>query len=269
MICWRAGALAFLLVVGVAACTPRPSSREPIIRPAADISPEGILAVFDQRWQLAESLRAVARVTVTSAQGRYSTRQTFLWRRPARLRLDTLSLFGQPVMSLVADAVQASIYYPAEGAFFQGPASAGTLARVVGLPLDVEEVAPLLMGYIRPVPTQQVSTIHLQADESMLLLRFLDGAGGLIQDAWVDPDQLLPRRVLRYTKRGIATVDITYSDIKLLTETFPAPHVLAIWLPHAETEVRIQFLTVDLNPALSPTVFHLSAPAGMLIRPLP
>jgi hypothetical protein len=34
-------------------------------------------------------------------------------------------------------------------------------------------------------------------------------------------------------------------------------------------EVRIQFLTVDLNPALSPAVFHLSPPAGMLIRPLP
>jgi outer membrane lipoprotein-sorting protein len=269
MSCWRAGVVAFLLVVGIGACTPRHSLREPLIQPAADISPEGILAVFDQRWQLAESLRAVARVTVTSAQGRYSTRQTFLWRRPALLRLDTLSLFGQPVMSLVADAVQASIYYPTEGAFFQGPASAGTLARVVGLPLDAEEVAPLLMGYIRPAPAQQVSTIYLQADESMLLLRFRNGEGGLIQDAWVDPDQLLPRRVLRYSQRGLAIVDIAYSDVRLLTETFPAPHALAIWLPDAEMEVRIQFLTVDLNPALSPAVFHLSPPAGMLIRPLP
>ena len=60
MICWRAGALAFLLVLGVAACTPRPSLREPIIRPAADISPEGILAVFDQRWQREEQRDRVA-----------------------------------------------------------------------------------------------------------------------------------------------------------------------------------------------------------------
>jgi outer membrane lipoprotein-sorting protein len=269
MICWRAGALVFLLVVGVVACAPRHSPREPIIQPAIDISPESILALFDQRWQLVESLRIVARVTVTSAQGRFSTRQTFLWRRPARLRLDTLSLFGQPVMSLVADAIQATIYYPAEGAFFQGPATAGTFARVVGLPLDAEEIAPLLMGYMRPAPTQQVAAIYLQADDSMFILRFLDGEGGLIQDAWVDPDQWLTRRVLRYTQGGLAIVDIVYSDVRLLTETFPAPHALAIWLPQAETEVRIQFLTVDLNPALSPAVFHLSPPAGMLIRPLP
>jgi outer membrane lipoprotein-sorting protein len=227
------------------------------------------VALFDQRWQLAASLRAVARVTLTSAQGRYSTRQTFLWRRPAMLRLDTLSLFGQPVMSLVADAVKASIYYPTEGAFFQGSARAGTLARVVGLPLDVEEVAPLLMGYIRPGPAPQVAAIDLETDDGMLLLRFLDGAGRLIQDAWVDPDQLLPRRVLRYTQPGLAMVDIAYSDIRFLTEMFPAPYTLAIWLPQTETEIRIQFLTVDLNPDLSPAVFHLSPPTGMPIRPLP
>jgi outer membrane lipoprotein-sorting protein len=269
MICLRTAALVFLLVVGVVACTPRLPPREPIVRPATDISLEGILALFDQRWQLVESLRALARVTVTSAQGRYSTRQTFLWQRSALLRLDTLSLFGQPVMSLVADAAQASIYYPAEGAFFQGPASAATLARVVGLPLDADEVAPLLMGYIRPSPAQQVGAIYLQADEGMHLLRFLDGEGRLIQDAWVDPDQLLPKRVLRYTQRGLATVDIAYRDFKPLTATFPAPHALAIWLPRVGTEVDIQFLTVDLNPALSPTMFQLSPPAGVLIRPLP
>jgi outer membrane lipoprotein-sorting protein len=269
MIGVRIGALALVLVVGAVACAPPPTPREPTIQPAAGISPEAILAVFDRRWQPAEALRALARVTVTSTQGRYSSRQTFLWRRPALLRLDTLSLFGQPVMSLVADAAQASIYYPAEGVFFQGSASAATLARVVGLPLDVDEVAPLLMGYIRPSPAQQVSALYLQADEGMQLLRFLGVGGWLIQDAWVDPEQLLPRRVLRYTQRGLPMVDIAYSDFKFLTETFPAPQTLAIWLPHGETEVRIQFLSVDLNPSLSPAVFHLAPPAGVRISPLP
>ena len=266
---WGVGVLALLLGVGVLGCVPRPPSRQAIPWPAADRSPEAIMALFDQRWQLAESLRAVARVTLSSVQGRYSTRQTFLWRRPALLRLDTLSLFGQPVMSLVADAVQASVYYPTEGAFFQGPTGAATLARVVGLPLDVGEVAPLLMGYIRPAPAPQVAAIDLETDDGMLLLRFLDGAGRLIQDAWVDPDQLLPRRVLRYAQPGLAVVDIAYGDIRFLTEMFPAPHTLAMWLPQAEAEVRIQFLTVELNPDLSPAVFHLSPPAGMSIRPLP
>jgi hypothetical protein len=65
MICWRAGALAFLLLIGVVACAPQAPLRQPLIPSATSISPEEILALFDQRWQVAESLRALARVTVT------------------------------------------------------------------------------------------------------------------------------------------------------------------------------------------------------------
>jgi outer membrane lipoprotein-sorting protein len=269
MICICHGVLALLLLVGMVSCVPHPPLHGPLGQPVTDISPQAILASFDQRWELVTDLRALARVSATSAQGRHSTRQTFLWRRPALLRLDILSLFGQLSMSLVADAAQASIYYPAEGTFYQGPPSAATLARVLGLPLDVDEVAPLVMGYIRPSPAQQVSALYLQDDEGIHLLRFLGVGGQLIQDAWIDPDQLLPRRVLRYTPHGTTAVDIAYSDFRPLTEGFPVPHALAIWLPHVEMGVRIQFLTVELNPGLSPAVFQLSPPAGIPIHPLP
>jgi outer membrane lipoprotein-sorting protein len=268
MICLRASVLAFLLVIGVVACATRPTPHEPLSLSLPGTSPEAILGPFDRRWRLAEDLRALTRVSVTSAQGRYSTRQTILWQRPALLRLDTVSLFGQPTMTLVADPARASIYYPQQGTFFEGPATAATLARFIGLPLDVEDVAPLLMGYIRPSPAPQVSTILLQTDEGMYLLRFLRVGGGLLQDVWVDPDQLLPRRALRYTRQGEPAVDISYSDFRPLTETFLFPHVLLIWLPHVETALRIQFLAVDLNPGLPPSVFHLSPPEGVRMIPL-
>jgi outer membrane lipoprotein-sorting protein len=171
-------------------------------------------------------------------------------------------------MTMVADPTQASVYYPPQNTVFHGPATAATLARFIGLPLEVEEVAPLLIGYIRPLAAHQVSTIYLQADEGLYLLRFLGAGGELIQDAWVDPAQWLPRRVLRYTPRGTPAVDIAYSDFQPVTETFPFPHALAIWLPRVETELRLQFLSVDLNPGLSPAVFHLSPPEGVRIVPL-
>jgi hypothetical protein len=184
------------------------------------------------------------------------------------LRLDTVGLFGQPTMTLVADPARASIYYPQQAILYEGPATAATLARFIGLPLDAEDVAPLLMGYIRPSPAHQASTIYLQTDEGMYLLRFLRVGGELIQDVWIDPDQLLPRRALRYTQLGLPAVDISYSDFRPLTDTLPFPYALVIWLPRVETEVRIQFLTLDLNPGLSPSVFHLSPPEGARMVPL-
>jgi outer membrane lipoprotein-sorting protein len=268
MICLRVGALALFLCLGVVSCATPPMPHEPASVALPGISREAILLPADRRWRLAEDLRALARVSVTSAQGRYSTRQTFLWQRPALLRLDTVSLFGQPTMTLVADPAHAFIYYPQQGTFYAGPATAATLARFIGLPLDAEDVAPLLMGHIRPSPTQQASIIELQTDQGMYLLRFLRPEGELIQDVWVDPEQLLPRRALRYTEWGRPAVDISYSDFRPLTEAFPFPYTLVIWLPRVETEVRIQFLTVDLNPGLSPSVFHLSPPEGTRIVPL-
>jgi outer membrane lipoprotein-sorting protein len=259
--------ICFLL--GLGACTLDRTWRAPVTPPSANTSPEILLASLAQRWQGVEALRALARVSVTSAQGHYSTRQTFLWRRPAFLRLDTLSFFGQPMMSLVANRAQTSIYYPVEGTFFQGPTSPATLARVIGLPLDVGEVAPLLLGDTRPSPTQPVAATYLQTDEAMYLLRFVGVGGGLIQDAWVDPDQLLPRRAVRYTQHGTTAVDIAYSDFRRLAGSLSVPHALAIWLPHTETEVRVHFLMVDINPGLSPAVFQLSPPTGVQISPLP
>jgi hypothetical protein len=159
---WRAGVLALLLLVSLGACATPPPSREAGSLPPESIAPETIVAALERRWQSVEDLRALARVAVTSAQGRYSTRQTFFWRRPALVRLDTVGLFGQPTMTLVADLAGASIYYPQQGTFLQGPATAATLARVIGLPLDMEALPPLLLGALGPWLTGPMVTAYLQ-----------------------------------------------------------------------------------------------------------
>jgi outer membrane lipoprotein-sorting protein len=269
MIRWRAGVSALLLLVSLGACAVHPPSRETVTVPPESIAPEAIVAAFTRRWQSAEGLRALARIAVTSAQGRYSTRQTFFWRRPALIRLDTVGLFGQPTMTLVADPARASIYYPQQGTFLQGPATADTLARVIGLPLDVEDVPPLLTGALGPWLTGPGVTPYLQTDAGVYLLRFLGSDGQLIQDVWVEPEQLLPRRALRYTEHSVPAVDIAYSDFRHVAEGFPFPFELVIWVAELETEVRIQFLTVELNPGLPPSIFQLSPPAGVPVTPLP
>lgn len=268
MIYWRTGVLALLLLASLGACATRPPSPAAVALPPAGIAPETIAAAFEQRWQSAEALRALARVSVTSAQGRYSTRQTFFWRRPAAVRLDTVGLFGQPTMTLVADPARASIYYPQQGTFLQGPATAATFARVIGLPLDVEDVPPLLMGALGPFLTGPQATAYLQTDAGMYLLRFLGRDGQLIQDVWVEPEQLLPRRALRYSEHGVSAVDIAYSDFRPIAEGSPFPFELEIWVAGLETEVRIQFLSVELNPSLPPNIFQLSPPPGLAVTPL-
>jgi outer membrane lipoprotein-sorting protein len=51
-------------------------------------------------------------------------------------------------------------------------------------------------------------------------------------------------------------------------ETFAFPSQVVVWLPRVETEIRLQFITVDLNPHLPQTVFELSPPEGVQVVPL-
>ncbi len=264
----RIGAAALPLLLSMVACATRPPAPGPSRGSLPTTTPAAILAPFDRRWQMVEELRALARLSVTSAQGRYSTRQTLLWHRPTLLHLDTLSLFGQPTMTLSADAERIAIYYPQQGTFFQGPATATNLARFTGLPLDVEDAAYLLTGYIRPSSKYAEAEPSLQTDDGAYLLRFLHQRRELIQDVWVEPGQFLPTRVVRYTDHAVPAVDVQYSDFRPLTATFPFPFQLVIWLPRVEMEVRVQFLSVDLNPGLNPEVFQLSPPEGVRVVPL-
>ena len=264
----RLGAAALPLLLGLVACATRPPAPGPSRGALPTTTAAAILASFDRRWQMVEELRALARLSVTSAQGRYSTRQTMLWHRPTRLRLDTLSLFGQPIMTLSADAEHVAIYYPPQGVFFQGPATATNLARFIGLPLDVEDAAYLLTGYIRPGSKYAQAEPALQIDDGSYLLRFLHQRQELIQDVWVEPGQFLPKRVVRYTDHALPAVDVQYSDFRPLTPRFPFPFQQVIWLPRVEMEVRVQFLSVDLNPGLRPELFQLLPPEGVRITPL-
>lgn len=265
---WREVLFALSLLLSMIACAPRlhqPPVADGVLPTRAA---EDILAPFDRRWQRLEEVRTLARVSVTSQQGRFSARQTFFWQRPSLIRLDSVSLFGQLTMTVVADATRVSIYDPSQGTFLQGPSTAANLARFIGIPLATEDLAHLLTGYIRPGPEVPITAIHVQTDDRTYLLRFLQPGGGLLQDAWVDPSQWLPTRVVRYGAHTLPVIDILYSDFRVLAESLSFPFQLVIWLPRTDTEIRLQFLSVDLNPGLPRSVFQLLPPEGTPIMPL-
>lgn len=264
----RLAVLTLIVLLSLVGCATRPPAPAPIEALLPHRSPQSLLVPLDRHWHRVSALRAMARLAVTSPEGRYSTRQTFLWQRPSLLRLDVVSVLGQPAMTLVADAQQAAIYYPQQGVFFHGPATAANLARFIGLPLDAQDVAHLLTGDVRLLSQPPGGSLAVQVDRGAYLVRFLDQAGELVQDLWIESDQELPSRVVRYTTQAVPVVDVSYTDFRVLTEAFSFPFQVVVWLPQAQTELRLQYLAVDLNPDLPDNVFQLSPPTGVRVAPL-
>jgi len=267
---WRIGGVSLALLLAALACARAPHPREMAGYPSPP-PPEAILQIGEQRWQRVEELRALGRVSYAGAQGRYSTRQTLLWRRPALLRLETVSIVGQPTMVLVADAARTSVYYPQQDVLYEGPSTAANLARFIGLPLAVADVTRVLSGQIEPESMgsrPSWARVQQEVDQGLSLLRFLDQDGELLQDAWVDPGRVLPLRVIRYDNRGAIAVDVRYSDFRQATEGFSFPFHLEISLPLVQASLQIRYLSVDVNPGLSSSLFRLAPPPGTRTVPL-
>jgi hypothetical protein len=265
---WRIGGVGLALLLGAVACARAPHPLEPFDLPSLQGPPEAILHILEERWQRVEELRALGRVSYAGAQGRYSTRQTLLWRRPALLRLEAVSIVGQPTMVLVADAARTSVYYPQQDVLYEGPSTAANLARFIGLPLATEDVTRFLSGHIEPGSRPSWTLVQQEIDRGVPLLRFLDDDGELLQDAWVDPERVLPLRVIRYDDGGAIAVDVRYSDFRQTAEGFPFPFHLEIFLPLVQAALQIQYLSVDLNPGLPASLFRLAPPPGTRTVPL-
>jgi outer membrane lipoprotein-sorting protein len=259
--------LALMALPSFVGCATAPPASIPTDVILPHRSAEWLLSPLDRQWHTVNSLRAMARLTVTSHQGRFSTRQTFLWQRPSLLRLDVVSILGQPAMALVADAHLAAIYYPQEGIFFQGPATAANLVKFIGLPLDAQDVAHLLTGFVRPTSAQPGARVAVQVDRGAYLVRFLGPRGDLMQDVWIEPSQGLPSRIVRYASPATPVVDVAYTDFRVVGDSLSFPFQVTVWLPGSEAELRVQFLSVDVNPELSPMVFELSPPGGVQVVP--
>jgi outer membrane lipoprotein-sorting protein len=91
-------------------------------------------------------LRALADVAVQ--RGGESQRFTgvLLVRGPDSIRFEALSPFGQPYYLVVVHAGQITAYDAARNEALVGPATAETIGRVLGLPLDAEDLVAVLAG---------------------------------------------------------------------------------------------------------------------------
>ena len=97
------------------------------------------LALTSQRWQ---QLDAAAKVGLEHAGKYFSTQQFMLLEKPARLRVDVLSLFNQLALQLTVDQGELQVYLntTVPGQFYRGPATDALLARFTHLPLGAADL---------------------------------------------------------------------------------------------------------------------------------
>lgn len=79
-------------------------------------------------------------------EGSFSGRAVLLLRGPDSLRLEPLSLFGAPLMIVVAQGGSFRAYSPSRNAIYAGRTDGRGIGRILGIPLDSGIFVKLLLG---------------------------------------------------------------------------------------------------------------------------
>lgn len=233
------------IFLGVLSCAPV-VTKEPIDEtiPSREWSREELFQTLAQRVEQFRSLRSLASVNYQGKDGRGSFQEAIVVQRPDRLRLETLSSFGV-LLIVTADGEKVAGFDPRENVFVHGRSSKENLARLTRIPLELREIAALLMG-LPPVGLQG----HWGGEQNTLHREL---GGGRREVITFDSKLGVPTRWERYGPNGGAELRADFSDFfSTSAGLFPLKISLEAHVQQRRLEIHYQEpeVNVDLPSAL-------------------
>jgi hypothetical protein len=252
----RLAAIWFLLLL--AACVPRPSV-PPTVPPASETV---LLERLAEDARAFRSLQGLAKVRVERGGQSMGGTQVLLAEKPGRLRAETLSPFGQPLLLMATDGLELTVMIPSDGRFYRGEASARNVQRFTRLPLQLTDLVHILL-YQVPIIGHDRRTLTIEEGSGYLLV-LLDETGR--------------RQELRFN-RELHLVEVAYfidADLQLrvrydkfMGEAHPFPQSALLEMPALDAEASLVFSEVRTNVAIPAERFLLTPPPGAEILPIP
>jgi hypothetical protein len=220
------------------------------------------------------ALRAEARVDQRGQRGRVRGTVLMFVERTPRVRFDVMTQFG-PIAILTSDATRFAYSDLREKRYLTGLTCPKNIARLLGVPLSVEETARFLLG-ATPLLATGAQQVVWNADGFYRVTRRGSDAGRQELDLAVYPeDMALPAAQQRlyllrselYAASGKTTWRVTYDQHQSLhsggTEVL-APYRVRVEEPASGSDTIIRFKEIVLNPKIPDQAFTQTLRAGML-----
>lgn len=234
------------------------------------MDPEKAIADHQGRQSGWQSIKAEARVTQWGRNGRIRGTVLMFLERPSRVRFDVMTQFG-PAAVLTSDGKSFQLTDLREGVFLYGPTCPENLARLLGIPVDAQDVLLLLSG---DTPLIEASEQRIECREGRYVVT-RTGAGGLIQelsfsvdqgdrDALPDDQRLTLRKSTVRAADGTKQWEATYDEYTEVDgHRFPTEMRFVDEINDADTSVRVKSIT--LNPDVPDEAFQQAPRPGMSV----
>ena len=207
------------------------------------------------------SVPGLARVAVKAPMTSINGLQVVIAAKPDKLRAETLSPLGMPLVSLTADAGQLGVLLIAQNLYYTGVASPENLEQFAHIPLNVPDLVSLLLYQPALNEAWKKEAFSLK-DGGWLLVRH-----GTLQRQELVFDQDRKLVEVSYFENNDLLVKAAYA--KFFTQDALYPTLLSLEIPAKYATVSLDFSEVVTNGQLQPGVFEVRAPAGAKVVYLP
>jgi outer membrane lipoprotein-sorting protein len=206
------------------------------------------------------SLRGLARIVYKDTAEKGTARQAVAVTVPDHFRLELFSPVG--IVALVTtDGQQLAAYLPQEKTIYRGAATPHNAARFLRIMLSASQITSLLLGLPLLPLDEDGGTVRLDTESARYELSVPMPGGGT---QYFVCDQKM-RRLLSWevqTTEGHPLVRMTLADYRIV-QGQEFPFEIALVDLQGNQEATIYYEQLELNSTLPPTLFTLTAIAGV------
>ena len=209
-----------------------------------------------------KSLSGELAVELWEGRKRLAIRQLFASRPPHQLRIDTLSPFEQPLMTLIYHKDLLAVHDIEKARFAVGGASAFNFERLTRVRIKPADMSALLSGQV-PRILKQGGVVRWDHNRGRALLTLVQGDER--QVIFFDESNLTPRMMELYRQDQL----LLRLFLARYTDQEPRlPRRLRLELPKRAIRVEIELKDFTLNPDLPEIAFEIKPPPGLSVSEL-
>lgn len=255
--------LLILVIIILSACA-SPPKRSLLSPPERLYSGHELLSILESRNMAVNSIEGKLSSRIMIAGENRSATELILIKKPLHLRIDIISPFGSPLLTMATDGEDINLQYHAKNRFFSGKAGEPNMAAILSPSLNMGELVLILTGGIPLIKFDESKSEATWEEKGYRLILKNETTR---QDILFDAKGLYPLTSVIYDGQEREILSITMSKYKGL-EGFDFPSTINLSMPLEDYEMKVKYSRVSLNEDLELESFSLSPPEGVSIEGL-
>lgn len=253
-----------IIIVFLPSCTLFPRETIKPALPVREYSSTELLHALNSRSNIIESIEGQISSKIIVNGDSKGSKQLLLLRKPAFIRMDILTPFGSPALTMVTDGEFLDLQYHSENRFFSGQANGRNLSGLLSSSLNIKDLATVLSGDIPLIAfDEEKSAVTMEEKGYRLTVK----NGKAKQEILLEANRLYPLEGIIYGDENKVLLTIRMDDYKKVKD-IAFPTSIDLFIPLENYEMKIHYLDVALNEYTGMNAFQLNPPEGTLIENL-